>query len=144
MWRSNIITKVQCNEVSTNLLSLLLLLLFLDSPRPHNGLKGRCPGMPLFLWWWLLLLLAKRQTILFHSGHSSSEVSLCDALQSASILFKQSATRLGDKRVFLFTNEDDPFRDDPTAKRAALLRALDLKVRLMSVVSNRRKSVTES
>ena len=127
---------------------LLLLLLLLDSPWPHNGLKGRSPGMPLFLWWflflWWLLLLAKRQTILFHSGHSSSEVSLCDALQSASILFKQSATRLGDKRVFLFTNEDDPFRDDPTAKRAALLRALDLKVRPVSIVSNRRKSARGS
>jgi len=60
-------------------------------------------------------------------GHSTAEVSLCDALQTASILFKQSSTRLGEKRVFLFTNEDDPCRIDATAKRAAMLRAADLK-----------------
>ena len=62
------------------------------------------------------------------SGHSSNEVSLSDALQTASILFKQSSTRLGEKRVFLFTNEDDPFPNDDRAKRAAVLRAIDLKV----------------
>ena len=61
-------------------------------------------------------------------GHSSAEVSLADALQTASILFRQSSTKLGEKRIFLFTNEDDPYVSDANAKRKALQRAVDLKV----------------
>ena len=63
-------------------------------------------------------------------GHSATEVSLADALQTASILFRQSSTKLGEKRIFLFTNEDDPYVDDASAKRKALQRAVDLKVRI--------------
>jgi ATP-dependent DNA helicase 2 subunit 1 len=46
----------------------------------------------------------------------------------ASHVFAGSRTRLGEKRVFLFTNQEDPHKDDANLRRKALTKAADLKV----------------
>jgi len=60
-------------------------------------------------------------------GHSTRETSLGDALWLSSRIFAESRTNLGEKRIFIFSNEDDPHRDDPAAKRKALAKGSDLK-----------------
>lgn len=60
-------------------------------------------------------------------GHAAKEASLGDALWMASHVFAGSRTRLGEKRVFLFTNQEDPHKDDANLRRKALTKAADLK-----------------
>ena len=51
---------------------------------------------------------------------------LCDALWTCSTMFSAVATKVGTKRIFLFTNDDNPNATDPLLQEQAQQRAQDL------------------
>ncbi|KAF9931124.1 X-ray repair cross-complementing protein 6 [Linnemannia zychae] len=59
-------------------------------------------------------------------GTSNGEYTLGEMFWTATNMFSGSAQRIGSKRVFLFTNEDDPHSSDISLRSASKVRAKDL------------------
>ncbi|KAK3842166.1 MAG: SPOC like C-terminal domain-containing protein [Linnemannia gamsii] len=59
-------------------------------------------------------------------GTSNGEYTLGEMFWTATNLFGGSAQRVGSKRLFLFTNEDDPHTSDISLRSASKVRAKDL------------------
>ncbi|KAG0369940.1 SPOC like C-terminal domain-containing protein [Gamsiella multidivaricata] len=59
-------------------------------------------------------------------GTSNGQYTLGEVFWTASNLFGSSAQRVGSKRLFLFTNEDDPHLNDISLRSASKVRAKDL------------------
>jgi ATP-dependent DNA helicase 2 subunit 1 len=60
-------------------------------------------------------------------GHADKEVPLGDALWTCSTIFGNCSVKVGTKRVFLFTNNDNPNQDSPALQAQAKQRAQDLR-----------------
>ena len=70
-------------------------------------------------------------------GFIDEEFPFCDALWTCSTMFSNwyflivfsdiSTTKVGHKRIFLFTNEDNPNGDNPPLRSRSIQRAHDLK-----------------
>ncbi|KJE94457.1 ATP-dependent DNA helicase II 70 kDa subunit [Capsaspora owczarzaki ATCC 30864] len=58
-------------------------------------------------------------------GHSSS-ASIHDVLWTCFNMFSDCATKVGSKRILIFTNEDDPHEHDAGLRRQAVIKAKDL------------------
>ena len=73
-------------------------------------------------------IIAGRTSIVQLCGHLKPNVApnIGNVLWVASMIFGNSAVKVGSKRVFLFTNEDDPLRNDAVARDLAKTRAKDL------------------
>ncbi|KAI1319829.1 X-ray repair cross-complementing protein 6 [Mortierella claussenii] len=59
-------------------------------------------------------------------GTSNGSYTLGEVFWTASSLFSSNAQRVGSKRMFLFTNEDDPHSEDISLRSASKVRAKDL------------------
>ncbi|KAF9412012.1 X-ray repair cross-complementing protein 6 [Podila epigama] len=59
-------------------------------------------------------------------GTSNGKYTLGELFWTATNLFGNSAQKVGSKRLFLFTNEDDPHRGDVSLRSASKVRAKDL------------------
>ncbi|KAF9362451.1 X-ray repair cross-complementing protein 6 [Mortierella sp. NVP85] len=59
-------------------------------------------------------------------GTSNGKYTLGEIFWTATNMFGSSAQRVGSKRLFLFTNEDDPHADDISLRSASKVRAKDL------------------
>lgn len=59
-------------------------------------------------------------------GVSSKEFPFCDALWTCSTMFSLCSVKVGHKRIFLFTNEDNPNVGDEGVRSRSLQRAKDL------------------
>eukprot|EP01126_Amoeba_proteus_P062496 TRINITY_DN8508_c0_g2_i1.p1 TRINITY_DN8508_c0_g2~~TRINITY_DN8508_c0_g2_i1.p1 ORF type:complete len:300 (+),score=50.37 TRINITY_DN8508_c0_g2_i1:58-957(+) len=59
-------------------------------------------------------------------GHTNTDFPMCDAFWTCSTIFSTTATKIGHKRVFLFTNEDNPCSTDPHVRAQSIQRAKDL------------------
>ncbi|KAF9096528.1 X-ray repair cross-complementing protein 6 [Mortierella sp. AD031] len=59
-------------------------------------------------------------------GTSNGEYTLGEMFWTATNMFGGSAQRIGSKRLFLFTNEDDPHANDISLRSASKVRAKDL------------------
>lgn len=59
-------------------------------------------------------------------GHCTKEFPFRDALWTCSSMFSSSSVKVGHKRIFLFTNEDNPNADNMELRRQALQRVRDL------------------
>ncbi|KAH3755963.1 beach protein [Pelomyxa schiedti] len=57
---------------------------------------------------------------------TSPPIPLCDALWTCSTMFSNCVTRVGHRRIFLFTNEDNPNADNQHARERTVQRAKDL------------------
>lgn len=60
-------------------------------------------------------------------GHADKETPLGDALWTCSTIFGSCSVKVGTKRVFLFTNNDNPNSDSPSLQAQAKQRAMDLR-----------------
>ena len=59
-------------------------------------------------------------------GHAAKEFPFHDALWTCSTLFSSTTTKVGHKRIFLFTNEDNPNPSDAYIRSQNIQRAKDL------------------
>ncbi|KAI8354817.1 SPOC like C-terminal domain-containing protein [Mortierella sp. GBAus27b] len=59
-------------------------------------------------------------------GTSNGKYRLGEVFWTASTMFSSSAQKVGSKRLFLFTNEDDPHAEDISLRSASKVRAKDL------------------
>lgn len=59
-------------------------------------------------------------------GHCSADFPFCDALWTCSTMFSNCAVKVGHKRIFLFTNEDDPNAANKNLREQSFQRAKDL------------------
>ncbi|KAG0005266.1 X-ray repair cross-complementing protein 6 [Modicella reniformis] len=71
---------------------------------------------------------AASETINFNDefGTSNGKYTLGEIFWTATNMFGTSAQRVGSKRLFLFTNEDDPHAEDISLRSASKVRAKDL------------------
>lgn len=60
-------------------------------------------------------------------GHAEKDVPLGDALWTCSTIFGNCPIKVGTKRIFLFTNNDNPNADQPSLQAQAKQRASDLR-----------------
>jgi hypothetical protein len=71
-------------------------------------------------------LITKKTDFSSDIGHAESDFPFQDALWTCSTLFSSSMTKVGHKRIFLFTNEDNPNSGDAHGRAQAIQRAKDL------------------
>jgi len=71
-------------------------------------------------------LLSKQETFMKRFGHSSNKLIFADVLWTCSTIFSLCQVKVGHKRIFLFTNDDNPNRDDIQLREQSLQRARDL------------------
>jgi ATP-dependent DNA helicase 2 subunit 1 len=62
----------------------------------------------------------------FTYGHSEKEFPFCDALWTCSTMFSLCNVKVGHRRIFLFTNDDNPNAGDVAVRDRSLQRAKDL------------------
>jgi ATP-dependent DNA helicase 2 subunit 1 len=59
-------------------------------------------------------------------GHCEGEFPFCDALWTCSTMFSNCTTKVGHKRIFLFTNDDNPNANNENLRNQSIQRAKDL------------------
>ncbi|ELR22853.1 ATPdependent DNA helicase ii, 70 kDa subunit (ku70) superfamily protein [Acanthamoeba castellanii str. Neff] len=59
-------------------------------------------------------------------GHCSADFPFCDALWTCSTMFSNCAVKVGHKRIFLFTNEDDPNAANKNLREQSFQRAKNI------------------
>eukprot|EP01117_Protostelium_nocturnum_P007205 TRINITY_DN2579_c0_g2_i1.p1 TRINITY_DN2579_c0_g2~~TRINITY_DN2579_c0_g2_i1.p1 ORF type:complete len:759 (-),score=325.99 TRINITY_DN2579_c0_g2_i1:69-2345(-) len=59
-------------------------------------------------------------------GSTEGDFAFSDALWTCSTMFSMNTQKVGHRRIFLFTNEDDPVGDDASARERSIQRAKDL------------------